>query len=298
MSFNASGVFNRLYNWVADAANGIDIKADRMDNEMNGFADGLSLCLTRDSRAAMIANLKMGGFAIVNLKDPVDDQDAATKKFIETLVTGFSNTTVSDTAPSTPTAGDLWYKTTDPAGLFVWVVGSTTSAWEPATEFTVTYATDAEAAEGTKTDVSMNPANTLSAYVSKTKDQTIAGIKTFSGDVAINGKTTLKETVAGGAVTTTAVDDGAKSSGTYTPSPVGGNMRRITNAGAFQIAPPSFAGDYTMIIAITNVTGAGAITASGFALKGDPFTTTVGHNFILSIAKINGLVVGIVSALQ
>ena len=81
MAYNGSGVFNRLYNWTQDAANGINIRADRMDAEMTGFATGLSLCMTRDSQAAMVQNLKMGNKKIINLANPVDDQDAATKKW-------------------------------------------------------------------------------------------------------------------------------------------------------------------------------------------------------------------------
>lgn len=50
MAFNGSGLFVRLYNWVNDAANSINIKADRMDAEMDGFASGLSNCLTRDGQ--------------------------------------------------------------------------------------------------------------------------------------------------------------------------------------------------------------------------------------------------------
>jgi hypothetical protein len=102
-----------------------------------------------------------------------------------------------------------------------------------------------------------------------------------------------------GGYTTTAVDDGTKSSGTYTPTPAGGNMKRITNAGAFTLAAPSAAGDYSIIIQITNVTGAGAITTSGFnRVTGDTFTTTVGDDFFVSIIKCNGFVSAVVQALQ
>lgn len=83
MSYDGNGVFNRLYNWVQDAASGINIMADRMDAEMDGFAQGLSICLTRDGQAAMIADLNMGGFAIVSLVDPTDPQHAATKKYVD-----------------------------------------------------------------------------------------------------------------------------------------------------------------------------------------------------------------------
>jgi hypothetical protein len=102
-----------------------------------------------------------------------------------------------------------------------------------------------------------------------------------------------------GGVTTTAGDDGAFSSGTYTPTPVGGNMKRITNAGAFTLAAPTAAGDYTMVIQITNVSGAGTITLSGFNRTiGNSFTTTVGDDFFVYITKCNGFELANVVALQ
>ncbi len=62
MAFNGSGTFNRLYSWVNDAAGGIKIRADRMDNEMNGMATGLSTCLTKDGQTTVTANLPMANF--------------------------------------------------------------------------------------------------------------------------------------------------------------------------------------------------------------------------------------------
>jgi hypothetical protein len=62
MPFNGSGVFNRLYSWVNDAANGIKIRADRMDAETNGIATGLSDCVTRDGQSPALANLPMATF--------------------------------------------------------------------------------------------------------------------------------------------------------------------------------------------------------------------------------------------
>lgn len=50
MPFNGSGTFERLYNWVNDAANGIKILATRMDAETDGIAAGLSNCITRDGQ--------------------------------------------------------------------------------------------------------------------------------------------------------------------------------------------------------------------------------------------------------
>ena len=104
----------------------------------------------------------------------------------------------------------------------------------------------------------------------------------------------------GGGVTTTNDNDGTFTTGqTYTPTPVGGNMKRISNAGAFTLAAPTVAGDYTLVIAISNVTGAGAITLTGFDRTiGNPFTTTVGHNFFVYITKCHTFELANVVALQ
>lgn len=67
MSFNGNGVFVRLYNWVNDKNNGINILASRMDSEMNGFATGLTDCVTRDGQSPATANLPMGGFIHTNV---------------------------------------------------------------------------------------------------------------------------------------------------------------------------------------------------------------------------------------
>lgn len=99
--------------------------------------------------------------------------------------------------------------------------------------------------------------------------------------------------------TATADDDGTKSSGTYTPDPAGGNLKRIVNGGAFTLAAPTATGDYTIVIQMTNNASAGTVTLSGFAAeKGDTITTTNGHDFFLYITKINGFSAISVTALQ
>jgi len=121
-------------------------------------------------------------------------------------------------------------------------------------------------------------------------------VVTYTVPVALSGANTV---ASGGSVTMTAANDGAISAGTYTPSPIYGNMKYITNAGSFTLAAPSESGDYTMIIQITNVTGAGTITFSGFSKNtGSPFTTTVGSGFMVYITKLNGFTIANVVALQ
>jgi len=89
--------------------------------------------------------------------------------------------------------------------------------------------------------------------------------------------------------TATAYDAGTKSTGTFTPAPADGNMQRYVNGGAHTLAAPTAAGDYTIVIQITNNASAGAITLSGFSkITGDTLTTTNGDDFLLFIAKVNG----------
>lgn len=93
----------------------------------------------------------------------------------------------------------------------------------------------------------------------------------------------------GAGYATTAVDDGTKSSGTYTPTITGSNMRRAINNGAHTLAAPTASGDFSMVIQYTNGASAGTITFSGFSrVTGDALTTTNGNDANIYITKING----------
>lgn len=76
MPFNGSGSFVRLYSWAVDAANSVDISSSRTDAEMNGFAAGLSNCVTRDGQSPPSADLPMGGKKLTNLGNAASDTDA------------------------------------------------------------------------------------------------------------------------------------------------------------------------------------------------------------------------------
>ncbi|WP_246679985.1 terminase family protein [Mesorhizobium sp. B1-1-9] len=100
--------------------------------------------------------------------------------------------------------------------------------------------------------------------------------------------------------TSVVVDDGTKSSGTYTPAPTGGNYRKITANGAFTFAAPSTANCYNMTIDIANGASAGAITFSGFVAghpKGDAYATTNAAKFKLHISKTDTGITAVLEAL-
>lgn len=60
--FDGNGNFVLPYSWATDKANGIKIRADRMDGQDQAIADGLTDCVTRDGQSPATANLPMGGF--------------------------------------------------------------------------------------------------------------------------------------------------------------------------------------------------------------------------------------------
>lgn len=65
--FNGLGTYVRFYNWVQDRNNGIKILASRMDTEMDGFATGLSTCITIDGQSTPTANISLANNKITLL---------------------------------------------------------------------------------------------------------------------------------------------------------------------------------------------------------------------------------------
>ncbi|MCA0421938.1 MAG: hypothetical protein LCH61_01215 [Proteobacteria bacterium] len=128
--------------------------------------------------------------------------------------------------------------------------------------------------------------------VDSAANEVVAGNKTFSGNTVLSGQTQIAQLLSSvliGGYTSTAVDDGTKSSGTYLPDPLAvspGNLRRFVNGGAFTLAAPTRVGDYSMILEMTNNASAGLVSTSGFLrVTGDPLTTTNGHKFQMFIVK-------------
>jgi hypothetical protein len=98
MAFNGSGVFVRLYNWANDKAANIKIRADRMDAEMDGFATGLTTCITKDGQTTTSALIP---FAAGISSDTIAEKTSAAGVTVDGVLLKDYNVTLSDnTTPS------------------------------------------------------------------------------------------------------------------------------------------------------------------------------------------------------
>ena len=128
-------------------------------------------------------------------------------------------------------------------------------------------------------------------------------IKAF-GTVSVEGMATLtqlrgtfvsrdQDTSLAAGYTSIARALGVVSSGFRQLTPTGGNMMTLTNNGSFELRAPTASGDYTLLLAITNGTSAGAITLTGFTkITGDSLTTTNGEKTFFFVTKIGPDVLG------
>lgn len=98
MPFNGSGTFNRLYSWVIDAANSVNISSSRMDAELNGVAAALTNCITRDGQSPPSADIPWGGKRLTNLAAAAAGSDALSRDTADSryiLASGATNLTLS-----------------------------------------------------------------------------------------------------------------------------------------------------------------------------------------------------------
>lgn len=303
MAFNGSGVFNRLYSWVTDAANSIKIRSQKMDDEMNGFATGLTNCITKDGQSTPTANIPMGSFKFTTLAVGTASTDSITLGQAQN--SGFlhiGSISGTDTITGTLSPAITAYAT---GQRFSFVsAGANTGA--------VTINLNSVGAKSiTKKGTTALAAGDIpsGAMVEMVYDGTqfqIINIGTMlvtadiGSSVQAYDADTLKadtsDTLTAG-FKDTVYDNGTQSSGTLTPDAANGNSQKFVNGGAFTLAPPS--DSCTLILQQTNNASAGTITTSGFTVvDGDSLTTTNGDDFLLYITKSGTFSLLTVKALQ
>lgn len=103
MAFNGSGVFVRLYNWVNDRNANIKVRADRMDDEMDGIATGLSTCITKDGQTTTSAAIP---FASGLNTDTINEKTSAAGVTIDGVLLKDFGATLKDSVTQFQDDGD------------------------------------------------------------------------------------------------------------------------------------------------------------------------------------------------
>lgn len=78
MAFGVGGVFIRVHNFVTDRNNGVKILSERMDEEIDGIATGLSGCITKNGLTTPTQNLPMGTYRHTGAGDAEELDEYAT----------------------------------------------------------------------------------------------------------------------------------------------------------------------------------------------------------------------------
>jgi Chaperone of endosialidase len=95
MPFDSSGTFNRIRSWQSDAAANIKIRADYHDAHDSDLAAGLSNVLTKDGRTQPLANIPMNQKKLINLGEPTQPTDAATKNYVDNIKSFATGVTIT-----------------------------------------------------------------------------------------------------------------------------------------------------------------------------------------------------------
>ncbi|MGG2041155.1 hypothetical protein [Burkholderia gladioli] len=66
---------------------------------LSDIAAAITNSIAADGQTAPTANLQMGNFRLINLGDPISDQDAATKKYVDTSIQAVS---IGGSRPANP----------------------------------------------------------------------------------------------------------------------------------------------------------------------------------------------------
>ena len=121
MSWNGSGTFSRIHDWVTDKANAIDILATRHDAEDDSFAAGIQACITKNNESKPTADFAPNADATYSL-------GTSSLKWINAFLSGtikFVGTSLTTTLAFTDPTGARTVTIPDKTGTVMMSTGDT-----------------------------------------------------------------------------------------------------------------------------------------------------------------------------
>lgn len=189
MAFNGSGVFVRLYNWVTDKTNLVNITASRMDAEMDGMASGLSNCVTRDGQGVMGTDflpgtdngysLGNGGLRWLNING-IPTRQMQYRQANRLTTVARSNTTTAADDGQLVASLDIGTWRVEALIFFNAIAGGATPGFKAGFHFSGTLASATFTGSGSANLVSFNP------YVATMAGANQSSVNTFSAAASPN----------------------------------------------------------------------------------------------------------------
>jgi microcystin-dependent protein len=118
---------------AADAALRAEFRAadTALGNDINALATATSTALA--TKLALAGGTMTGPLVLAGA--PTQPLQAATKKYVDDQIAAIPapvippGTIISDTPPADPKVGQLWFKTVEPVGLYIWYQDADSSQW-------------------------------------------------------------------------------------------------------------------------------------------------------------------------
>lgn len=223
---------------------------------------------------------------LVLFANPTATFEAATKQYVDSIISGSGTAAVILVSTTPPAAPDnsLWWES-DSGTLYIRYNDGNSAQWVIAASPHVTAGQFVTKTGDTMLGplvLSGNPTQPLQAV---TKQYADLALRTAGGQVVTGGFNVTPFNLA--------------LNGVVTPNAFNANYQYGTNVAAFTLTTPT--ADCAIDLLITNTATAGAVTFSGYTVGaniGDPLTTTDSHKFIVSIRRINAISTYTIKALQ
>ena len=231
MAYNSSGVFSRLFDWTDDRDNGIKIRADRFDQELDGFATGLTTTLLKDGTQTATAIIPFAvGLSIIDNQSAIfgTNSDYTLQYDEATRDALILASNVEGAAFKLTLAADQGDDASDE-----WQVGISTSG-------VLTIGNDIASAQTYVSQLTLTPHATVASSTTA-----VLGNLTVGGDLTVTGDDITMATNTAGHVL---VGDGTN----YNPVAVSGDVT-LASSGAITIASGSVE---TAMIAADAITSA------------------------------------------
>lgn len=132
----SAGVYTRLYNWLADRNNSINIMAERMDAEFDAVGTAISTAIMKDGQTTITGNIPFNNKLITGLGDATADTHALNRQTADAryVVGTTANISAYGGAPdgATGTKAAVVAAVADGAKTIVFDEGASSYYWEAA----------------------------------------------------------------------------------------------------------------------------------------------------------------------